>query len=177
MMNHNMINNFNNNMMMMPNQNNMFSNDKQLILDLINQNIQTSNLIKNLVENSNFENKDKKNDEFWNDFCGVDFFPGYSDNRINIVFCNTGGIKINMVAPLEVKMKDLLKIFHIKLQIYGQLIIKKNINKIEEYYFFYNGSIIPLNEQKTISQFGLAGTIETIIFNDKNNIMGGKGNI
>ena len=80
-----MINNFNN-MMMMPNQNNMFSNDKQQILDLINQNIQTSNLIKNLVENSNFENKDKKDDEFWKDFYKIDFFPGYSNNRINIAF-------------------------------------------------------------------------------------------
>ena len=173
MMNHNMINNFNNNMMMMPNQNNMFSNGKQQILDLINQNIQTTNLIKNLVENSSFENKDKKNDEFWKDFyIKIDFFPGYSNNRINIVFCNTGGIKINMVAPLEVQMKDLLKFFHINLQIYGQYIIKKNIYKIEEYYFLYKGSIISLNEQKTISQLGMAKTVETIIFYSKNNIIG-----
>ena len=114
---------------------------------------------------------------FGKDFYKIDFFPGYSDNRINIIFSDTSGVKINMVVPLEVQMKDLLKLFHIKLQIYGQLIIKKYIYKIEEYYFLYKGSIIQLNEQKTISQFGLANTVETIIFNTKNDIIGGKGNI
>ena len=82
-----------------------------------------------------------------------------------------------MIAPLEVQMKDLLKFFHINLQIYGQYIIKKNIYKIEEYYFLYKGSIISLNEQKTISQFGLASRVETVIFNTKNDLIGGKGNI
>ena len=82
-----------------------------------------------------------------------------------------------MIAPLEVQMKDLLKFFHIKLKIYGRYILKKNIDKIDQYFYLYRGSLIQLNEQKTISQFGLAGTIETIIFNTKNNIIGGKGNI
>ena len=178
MINQNMINNFNNiNNLMIPNQNNMFSNDKQKILDLINQNIQTTNLIKNLVENSNFGNQNKEENGFWKNFYNIDFFPGYSNNRINIIFCNSSGVNINMVAPLEVKRKDLLKFFHIKLQIYGQYILKINIDKIDQYFFLYRGSLIQLNEQKTISQLGMANSVETIIFNSRNNIIGGKGNI
>ena len=76
-------------------------------------------MIKNIVENSNFGNENKEED-FWKDFYKIDFFPGNSNNRINIIFKDSTRIAVNVITPLEVKMKDLLKSFHIKLQIYGQ---------------------------------------------------------
>ncbi len=69
-------------------------------------------------------------------------------------------------------MKDLLTIFHIKLQMYGED-YKIKIFDLFEYYFLYNGYSISLNEEKTISEFGLSSSQEKIIFNLRNTIIGG----
>ena len=74
-----------NNMMFNQNiMNNMEQNKKDLILNLINQNIQltnqiaiNNNMIKEIIDNPNFnmENINKKND-FYNELYNIDFFPG-----------------------------------------------------------------------------------------------------
>ena len=60
------------------------------------------------------------------------------------------------------------------MQIYGKYLLKIKIFDIEDYIFFYNGSIISLNEEKTIFDYGLKMNIEKIVFSQKNSIIGGK---
>ena len=102
----------------------------------------------------------------------IDFFPRYKGKKLNIFFENSSGIKINIITPNDCKMKDLLTIFHIKLQMYGED-YKIKIFDLFEYYFLYNGYSISLNEEKTISEFGLSSSQEKIIFNLRNTIIGG----
>ena len=172
-----MMNNLNNmNNMIIPNQNNQ--NNKEQILNLINYNKNlmnqiemNNNMIQNMVDNSNYGNN-SKNNTFWNEFGEVDFFPAMSGKRINVIFKDATGMVVNMVTPLDAKMKELLELFYIKLQIYGKLMNKK-IYPFYEYNFLYRGSIIPINVQKSIREFGLLQSIETIVFNLKNVVIGG----
>ena len=177
-----MMNNFNNinNMMMNLPNDNMNPNIKQQILNLINQNIQMTELIsmnnkmiKAMIENSDFGNNNKEKDVPLKDFLDIDFFPEYDDHRVNAIFSNTRGYKINIITPLKAKVKDLINAFHITLQIYGKYIMKTNILKIKDYTFIWNGSIININEQKTLSEYGMIQNIINIVFNEKNNIIGG----
>ena len=177
-----MMNNFNNinNMMMNLPNDNMNPNIKQQILNLINQNIQMTELIsmnnkmiKEMIENSDFGNNNKEKDVPLKNFLDIDFFPEYDGQRVNAIFSNTKGYKINIITPLKAKVKDLINAFHITLQIYGKYVMKTNILKIKDYTFIWNGSIIPINEQKTLSEYGMIQNIINIVFNEKNNIIGG----
>ena len=177
-----MMNNFNNinNMMMNLPNDNMNPNIKQQILNLINQNIQMTELIsmnnkmiKAMIENSDFGNNNKEKDVPLKDFLDIDFFPEYDGQRVNAIFSNTKGYKINIITPLKAKVKDLINAFHITLQIYGKYVMKTNILKIKDYTFIWNGSIIPINEQKTLSEYGMIQNVINIVFNEKNNIIGG----
>ena len=177
-----MMNNFNNinNMMMNLPNDNMNPNIKQQILNLINQNIQMTELIsmnnkmiKEMIENSDFGNNNKEKDVPLKNFLDIDFFPEYDGQRVNAIFSNTKGYKINIITPLKAKVKDLINAFHITLQIYGKYIMKTNILKIKDYTFIWNGSIIPINEQKTLSEYGMIQNVINIVFNEKNNIIGG----
>ena len=177
-----MMNNFNNinNMMMNLPNDNMNPNIKQQILNLINQNIQMTELIsmnnkmiKEMIENSDFGNNNKEKDVPLKNFLDIDFFPEYDGQRVNAIFSNTKGYKINIITPLKAKVKDLINAFHITLQIYGKYIMKTNILKIKDYFFIWNGSIININEQKTLSEYGMIQNIINIVFNEKNNIIGG----
>ena len=159
-----MMNNFNNinNMMMNLPNDNMNPNIKQQILNLINQNIQMTELIsmnnkmiKEMIENSDFGNNNKEKDVPLKNFLDIDFFPEYDGQRVNAIFSNTKGYKINIITPLKAKVKDLINAFHITLQIYGKYVMKTNILKIKDYTFIWNGSIIPINEQKTLSEYGI----------------------
>jgi len=60
------------------------------------------------------------------------------------------------------------------LQIYGKCLLKIKIFDIEDYIFLHNGSIISLNEEKTIFDYGLRNVFEKIVFSQKNSIIGGK---
>ena len=150
-----MINNLNdiNNMMMQ--NNNINQNTKQQILDLINQNIQmtetinmNNKMIKSMIENSDFKNDKEDKKDIINDFYEIDFFPGYQGRRINVVFNGQStGNRINMITPVNVKMKDLINAFYIK----NQILFKKDISKNYDFYFLYNGYRISENEEKTIS--------------------------
>ena len=177
-----MMNNFNNinNMMMNLPNDNMNPNIKQQILNLINQNIQMTELIsmnnkmiKAMIENSDFGNNNKEKDVPLKNFLDIDFFPEYDGQRVNAIFSNTKGYKINIITPLKAKVKDLINAFHITLQIYGKYVMKTNILKIKDYTFIWNGSIIPINEQKTLSEYGMIQNVINIVFNEKNNIIGG----
>ena len=177
-----MMNNFNNinNMMMNLPNDNMNPNIKQQILNLINQNIQMTELIsmnnkmiKEMIENSDFGNNNKEKDVPLKNFLDIDFFPEYDGQRVNAIFSNTKGYKINIITPLKAKVKDLINAFHITLQIYGKYVMKTNILKIKDYTFIWNGSIININEQKTLSEYGMIQNVINIVFNEKNNIIGG----
>ena len=177
-----MMNNFNNinNMMMNLPNDNMNPSIKQQILNLINQNTQMTELIsmnnkmiKEMIENSDSGNNNKEKDVPLKNFLDIDFFPEYDGQRVNAIFSNTKGYKINIITPLKAKVKDLINAFHITLQIYGKYVMKTNILKIKDYTFIWNGSIIPINEQKTLSEYGMIQNVINIVFNEKNNIIGG----
>ena len=170
--------------MMNPNINNMMilnkksQNDKEVILDIVDQNNQLANqiamnnsMIKNMIENQNFGNN-KQSNEFFKKFWEIDFFPGMDGERINIIFEDPRGTKLNMITPLDVKMKELFQLFHIKLQIYGKFANIK-VFKFNEYYFLYSGYKVPINEQKSVREYGLHNTHERITFNRINELIGG----
>ena len=128
-----MMNNFNNinNMMMNLPNDNMNPDIKQQILNLINQNIQMTELIsmnnkmiKAMTENSDFGNNNKEKDVPLKNFLDIDFFPEYDGQRVNVIFSHSKGNKINIITPLKAKVKDLINAFHITLQIYGKYIMK-----------------------------------------------------
>ena len=180
-LNNNMMNNFNNinNMMMNLPNDNMNPHVKQQILNLINQNIQmteqismNNKMIKSMIENSDFEN-DNKEENILNEFYEIDFFSGNNGQKINVVFEDNRGCKINMITPLDVKMKDLLSAFHIKLQIYDKYICKTKNFQLSDYSFIYKAVKIPLNEQKTLFEYGLTNPTEYITFFINNVLIGG----
>ena len=131
MFNMNNMMNLNNLEQMMLNQDNINSNKNEMIMNLINQNNQmanqitmNNNMIKSLLDRVNAIE----------DLIGdINFFPGYKCRKTNVTFQDSSGIRINIVAPIDAKMKELLNVFHIRLQIYGKLnnIIVKEI----DYYF------------------------------------------
>ena len=169
-----------NNMMLNQNiMNNMEQNKKDLILNIINQNIQltnqiaiNNNMIKEIIDNPNFnmENINKKND-FYNELYNMDFFPGKYGERINIIF-EGDLIKINVVAPLNVTIEELIEIFYIKFQIEAKY-RKINIFQLNNYNFLYKGCVVPTNEKKTLKEYGLNSRVEHILFNLKNILIGG----
>ena len=178
-MNGMMNNMLNLNNMMINNQNNMNPNDKELILDLINQNIQMANqitmnnhMIKTKIENSFLGNMNQTNDSLEKLMNSIDFFPLRSGNKINVVFEHSAGYKIHIIAPLDITIKELLEAFYIKFQIYAKIhnII---IDNLRNYYFICKSGKINFDEQKTISEYGLVCFKEQIIFYMGNEIIGG----
>ena len=169
-----------NNMMLNQNiMNNLGQNKKDLILNLINQNIQltnqiaiNNNMIKEIIDNPNFnmENINQKTD-FYNELYKIDFFPGKNGEKINVLF-EEENTKINVVAPIGVTMKELIEIFYIKFQI-DAIYKKKNIFKLNDYNFFYKGCKISTNEKKTLKEYGLDNRVEHIVFYLKNVLIGG----
>ena len=169
-----MINNYNNinNMMMNLPNDNMNPSVKQQILNLINQNIQmteqismNNKMIKSMIENADFENDNNEENKL-NEFYEIDFFPGNYGQKINVVFEDNRGSKINMITPLDVKMKDLLSAFHIKLY-------KAKNYQLSDYSFIYRALKISLNEEKTLLEFGLNNPTEYITFFRNNVLIGG----
>ena len=127
MFNMNNMMNLNNLDQMMLNQDNINSNKNEMIMNLINQNnqmanqiIMNNNMIKSLLDRVNV----------------IDDL-GYKCRKINVTFQDSSGITINIVAPIDAKMKELLNVFHIRLQIYGKL---NNIivNEIDYYCIWHN---------------------------------------
>ena len=118
--------NMNNFQPMMFNQFNNNLNKDELMINLINQNSQMTNqiAIKNNILKSLMQNPMKSK----LDLTEINFFPRYKGKIINIFFEDNTGIKINIATPNDAQMKDLLTIFHIRLQIYGLENKKKYMN-------------------------------------------------
>ena len=173
----NIINDMNNMMnmnQMMLNQDNNNSNQSELISNLINQNIQMANQIainnnsmKSMINNFSLGKKISLLDLTSN----INFFPGYEGRKINVIFEGDNLLKINIITPINVKMKDLLAVFHIKLQMLGKD-INLQIGDLKDYIFVSNGHIIYLNEEKTVNEFGL-DDCSIVIFKKKREIIGG----
>ena len=67
------------------------------------------------------------------------------------------------------KMFELLEAFFEKFKMSGY-----NFNNyiLEDYMFLFNGSLIPLKEQKTLIDYGLILPVNKIFFHRKNEIIG-----
>ena len=175
-----MMYNFNgiNNMMML--NNNMNQNDKEQILNLINQNIQmtnqiaiNNNLIKNMIENSNFGNDNQQNNKIDEEMGKIDFFPGKKGKKINVIFEWDPTDRINIITPLDITMKELLEGFYIKYQIKA-IIDNKKIYNLDDFIFIHDTRMISsFDENKTLSQIGLKHLHERIIYKFKNVLIGG----
>ena len=168
----NMMNNMNDiNNMMLSNQNN-----KEQILNLINQNIQmanqiviNNNMIKTLIENSNFGNNNQQS-LYNSDIANLDFFPGNTGRKINVIFEYDRFTKLTIIAPIDAKMSELFKAFYIKFQLCAKS-ENKYIGNLNEYFFIHNGNSISLDEQRTLKEFGFIHPIEHIIFKTKNDLI------
>ena len=151
------------------------SNQNELFSNLINQNIQMANQISinNNIMKSMIQNQDSdKNNSLIDIINNIDFFPLYEGKKVNVIFKNSDGISINVIAPISCKMKELLTVFYIMLQIYGKINNIKIWN-LKEYFFLRNVHIIYLNEEKSIFDCGLYNDAQSIIFRLKNEIIGG----
>ena len=141
------------------------SNDNKLIMDLLNQNIQMSNqlainnnLMKALLQK---KNNDNNNSNLYDLSGSIDFFPRYKGKKINVIFQSQYG-GINIITPQDCKMKDLLDVFHIKLQMYGKD-HQINIDDLQDYLFIFNGHTISLDEERTINEFGSTNGVWIIV--------------
>ena len=126
-----------NNFVPMPNNqnNNNNLNNNAMLMNLLNQNNQMANniamnneMIKNMLYN-------KKN-EIEKKLQNIDFFQ--DDDRtkkINVLFKGHNGSIVNVIAPKDVKMKELLKTFCIKLQI-SDIINERPTKKLKDFFFF-----------------------------------------
>ena len=177
-MNGMMNNMLNLNNMMVNNQNNMNFNDKKSILDLINQNIQMANqitmnnqMIKAKIENSNLGNMNQSNDSLI-ELLYMDLFPLSSGNRINIIFTHTAGWKINIAAPHDITIKELLEAFYIKFQVYAK-IHKIIIDNLRDYSFICRGTKIYFDEKKTIYEYRFSDMEKILVFSNNDEIIGG----
>jgi hypothetical protein len=90
--NMNIMNNLNYMMMNVQN-NNMNKTTKEQILDLINQNMQmteqisiNNNMIKNMIENSDFENENKEKTNRFKDITEIIFFLDIMAKRLMLFF-------------------------------------------------------------------------------------------
>ena len=135
----------------------MLINSLEQNSQLASQIIANNNMIKSIVNNynsqSNIENR----------IYEIDLFPKYDGQRINIKFI--GDMDLTIHAPLNAPIKDMLTAAFIKMQIIG-IDKNMNINKIKDYNFFFNGHSLSLNENRTISEFGISN-MSTIIIKKK----------
>ena len=144
------------------------------IKNIISQNIQISNQISynnniinstinnpflfqnknNIIEMNSQNNQIKQREE---ELKYVDYFPENKNERINIMFRNPNDLIINIVVPIDVKIKDLLLVYSKKMGIKQDL-----LGKI--FYFLYNGQRININEEKDLISFGLVDKAKIIVF-------------
>ena len=95
---------------------------------MTNQIAINNNLIKNMIANSNFGDDSQQNNDGYDKIHDINFFPGKMGEEINIVFKNDSSDIINIVAPLDATVKELLIGFYIKYQLYGKFKNKKIYN-------------------------------------------------
>ena len=72
------------------------------------------------------------------------------------MFNNPDGSRINIVVPIDIKIKDLFLVYAKKMGVNQNLLGKK-------YFFCYNGRIVGINEEKDLISFGLVGQERIIV--------------
>ena len=194
MMNMNNMDNMDNMMMMMNNMINMNQTSRdqnkknEIIVKLLDKNNKLSNqieknnnTIKNIIANPNFEVDnsyedmlDQKN-YIYKIINEIDFFPNYKGEKI-IIFFNkdSDNFNIQMNIPKDTPIKEVLKAFYIKLQIFGKVNSKK-IYEFKQYFFLFNGTKLRFDENKTLLDLGFKDA-SLIIYGSIKSMMGGKSN-
>ena len=167
----------NNNMAQMPmNQNFNFYNSMGInnSMNMNMFNLMMFYLQQNMIQNNNNNNRiipvmpdnnisksqvlPRKKNEFF------DPYPGTSGEKINLFFETPAGHKVNMLVPVDAKMKDILVQYVLKLNL-GPNVIDNSI------YFLYGGKKIKKNENRTVRDMNiLNGAIVIVI--DKKGVMG-----
>ena len=168
----------------------MMSSDQhkknEIIIKLLSQNNKLSNQIEknnntimNILANPNLEADnsykdilDQKN-YIYKLINELDFFPNYKGENIYIVFSSdSDDFGISMNIPKDAPIKEVLKAFYIKFQIFAK-INSKIIYEFKQYYFLYNGMKLRFDENRTLLDLGFLDGSK-IIFGDSQNIIGGK---
>ena len=163
-----------NNLARMPinqNNNNNLSNN-EILMNLINQNNQmvtnigmNNEMIKNML--NNMKNTMEKK------LLNIDFFPCDDRvNKMNVLFKGVDGSIINVIAPIDVRIKELFKIFYIKYQI-SAAINERQIKKIKDFLFIYRGSVISLDDKRSVVDLGFTEGVNDVVFKLKNELIGG----
>ena len=167
----------NNNMAQMPmNQNFNYYNNMGInnSMNMNMFNLMMFYLQQNMIQNNNNNNRiipvmpdnnisksqvlPRKKNEFF------DPYPGTSGEKINLFFETPAGHKVNMLVPVDAKMKDILVQYVLKLNL-GPNVIDNSI------YFLYGGKKIKKNENRKVSDMNiLNGAIVIVI--DKKGVMG-----
>jgi len=127
------------------------------IKNFIKQNIQIENQI--YLNNNTIKSMINKKLEY------VDYFPGNNNRRINIGFDKPNSLCINIIVPINIKVKDLLLTYANKMEI-NQNLLGKDI------YFLYNGYKLNINEDKDLPSFGLKDGDKIIVVDSKVKIGG-----
>ena len=190
----NITNNLNNIITCMNNLNNILLNQQNInntpinfIKEIINQNIQMINQISynnniinltinnplffpnqnninemnNQIPNSNLLSRQEKKKVFH-------IFPENNNRTININFETTKGLRTIIIAPINIKVKDLLLSYAQNVGINRNYLGK-------EIMFIHNGCRININEEKDLIAFNLE-KFNNIIVYETNNVIGGNSN-
>ena len=99
-----------------------------------------------------------------------DSFPFHTGPRLNLLFETGPGLKINITAPYNVSVEELLLAFIKKVGVSNTLLGTK-------LFFIVNGKTIPINEKRSVIDFfkncmyGTSNQIKIIVI-DANNVIG-----
>ena len=102
-------------------------------------NLNTQNIIKNggVMPRANKNNKSLP---------VMDSFPGYTGNRINVIFETGTGLLINIPTPITITVEELFIKFANRVGVSESLLGKK-------IFFIANGSAIKADEKRTVGDF------------------------
>lgn len=96
----------------------------------------------------------------------LDPFPNNNFMKLNIIFDSYGNFRVNILTPINTKLKDLFKTFirtvGLEEKVLGTYI-----------YFLFNGLTIPIKSEQTIYDFGIRKDYTSIIVMDTSNLLGG----
>ena len=127
-------------------------------------NMPNNNMWQNFNQNQNQTNQNTRNSSSTNNpQATYDPYPN-SSNKINISFTTQKGYKINIVAPRELPVKELLKQYVLRVGL-GPGVLKDTV------FFVYNGLKVNNYEERKVDEFfGFSGT--NIIVLDTKDIIG-----
>ena len=141
---------------------NQISYNNKIIINnpLFFQNKNNINILNNQIPNSNLIPEQKR--QF------VDYLPGNNNRRINICFQTQSKYNFYIVAPINIRVKDLLLASAKEMGISPDL-LGKNI------FFLFNGHRIRINEEKDLISYGFVDCSKIIVL-DTINMIGGNPN-